>query len=292
MRISIILLSFLLYSSVGFAQISESTQDKIAVLDNKIEIIEFTNIAYGSDSHQTLDVYTPLKPKKAPIILMVHGGAWKIGDKKNSAVVDQKVEKWVTKEGFIFASLNYRLLPTEPYNQADDIRNALIYIQKQAHDFGGNPDHIILMGHSAGAHLVGLVTANPDLAYKIGATPWLGSVLLDGAALNVIELMEEKHAHFYDDAFGNDAIIWKKSSPYHQLQKEALPMLLVCSTKRIDDPCTQAKQLSEQATSLGVHTQILEQDLSHRQINEHLGLESDYTTTVHQFIQNLLEQNL
>src|SRR5262249_10514809 len=127
------------------------------------------DIAYGADPAQRMDVYLPPHLERAPILLMVHGGAWRIGDKDNARVVDNKVARWVPK-GVIFVSVDYRMMPdAEPLTQAADIALALAKVQALASSWGGDPDNIILMGHSAGAHLVALLTAAPELAAGQGA---------------------------------------------------------------------------------------------------------------------------
>ena len=83
-------------------------------------------MAYGNSKKQTPDVYLPDAPKNAPIIIMVHGGAWSIGDKGSSKVVTNKVNRWVSK-GAIFVSVNYRLLPeADPLKQAKDVASAIV----------------------------------------------------------------------------------------------------------------------------------------------------------------------
>ena len=162
------------------------------------------DVPYGKDSRQRMDVYLPQQAVGAPVIFMVHGGAWCLGDKASQSVVENKVARWVTK-GFIFISTNYRLLPkTAPLQQAEDIASALVTAQGKSASWGGDPLKFILMGHSAGAHLVALLAASPTMALKLGARPWLGTILLDSAALDVVKIMEAKHAGFYDRAFGSD----------------------------------------------------------------------------------------
>ena len=64
------------------------------------------NVAYGSDPLQKFDVYMPATlPKNAPVIVMVHGGGWYQGDKTDTPVVTNKVQKWVPT-GVIFISVN------------------------------------------------------------------------------------------------------------------------------------------------------------------------------------------
>jgi len=57
------------------------------------------------------------------------------------------------------------------------------------------------MGHSAGAHLVALLTAHPAFTQAEGALPWLGTVSLDSAAFDVVAVMSGRHLALYDRAF-------------------------------------------------------------------------------------------
>ncbi|RFC36436.1 MAG: alpha/beta hydrolase fold [Candidatus Nitrotoga sp. LAW] len=130
-----------------------------------------SDLAYGRDNQQRMDVYLPQQANGAPVIFMVHGGAWRWGDKGATAVVQNKVARWVSK-GFIFISVNYRLLPkARPLEQAQDIASALATAQSRATSWGGDPRKFIVMGHSAGAHLTALLTASPDMAFKRGVKP-------------------------------------------------------------------------------------------------------------------------
>jgi arylformamidase len=242
---------------------------------------------FGSDARQRMDIYLPAHATGAPVVLMVHGGGWRRGDKAMSNVVQNKVARWVPK-GFIFISINYRMLPgTDPLQQSEDVMRALATAQSHVTEWGGDPARFILMGHSAGAHLVSLVAADPSKAIKSGAKPWLGTVSLDSAALDVAPIMEGKHYRFYDQAFGNDPAYWKSVSPIHHLTAGAKPILAVCSSTRPDKPCTQAHQFADKAASLGIRITVLEQALTHKQINQELGLASAYTDSVETFMSSL-----
>ena len=259
------------------------------------QINENTNIirdlSYGSDPLQSMDIYAPKNAKNAPVILMVHGGAWRFGDKTSKDVFTNKISYWLPK-GYVVISTNYRLLPdADAQKQSDDVVKALIDAQKHAAEWGGDANKFILMGHSSGAHLVSLVAANPAKAIVLGAKPWLGTVSLDSAALDVPEIMSREHYKMYDDAFGNDATFWKSVSPIHQLTAQAAPYLLVCSTRRELDSCENADHFANKAKSLNVKASVLRQDLSHMDINEQLGLDNDYSKQVDAFITGLLPAN-
>ena len=244
------------------------------------------DIAYGSDKKQSFDVYIPARAKGAPVIFMVHGGAWRLGDKSSRSVIEHKVARWVPKR-FIFISANYRMLPgADPVEQAKDVARAIAAAQARAESWGGDSNEFILMGHSAGAHLVALLSTDHTLSSGIVKKPWLGTVALDSAAYDVVQIMEKPHFRFYDKAFGSDKQYWKAASPFYVLTKETRPILAVCSARR-DDSTTQARQFAKKAASLGVAVTVLEKDFSHREINVSLGQDKVYTAEVESFMAGL-----
>jgi arylformamidase len=250
-------------------------------------LLTWRDVAYGPDKHQRLDVYAPKDAKQAPVIFMVHGGAWAIGDKAHKNVIQNKIAHWLPR-GHVLVSVNYRMLPdADPLVQAQDLRLALVEAQKQAAQWGGDRQRFVLMGHSAGAHLIGLISASPDAAIKMGATPWLGSVLLDSAALDVPRIMQApRHYRFYDKAFGQDPAFWAAASPAQVLSRHAPPLLAVCSSRRAD-ACEQARSFADKAMGLGIRVEVLPQDLSHADINQQLGLPGAYTEAVDAFLASL-----
>ena len=244
------------------------------------------DIAYGSDKKQSFDVYIPKQAKGAPVIFMVHGGAWRLGDKSNRSVIEHKVARWVPK-GFIFISTNYRMLPgTDPVEQAKDVARAIAVAQAKAESWGGDSNEFILMGHSAGAHLVALLATDHELSSTLVKKSWLGTVALDSAAYDVVQIMEKPHFRLYDQAFGSDKQYWKAASPFYALTKKTRPILAVCSARR-DDSTAQARQFANKAASLGVKVTVLEKDFSHREINVFLGQDKAYTAEVESFMAGL-----
>ena len=242
------------------------------------------DVSYGADKQQRFDVYIPKAAANAPVIFMVHGGAWKNGDKAAGRVAENKVAYWSAR-GFIVISSNYRMLPdADPLTQARDVASAIAEAQAKAASWGGDRDKFILMGHSAGAHLVALLSSSPALA---GPLRWLGTVSLDSAALDIEQIMQGRHMRLYDEAFGKEPAYWRSISPYAQLAQAGKPLLAVCSSQR-SDSCEQARRYAAKAGRFGTRVQVLAQDLSHMQINETLGQEGAYTQAVDQFIRSLL----
>ena len=135
---------------------------------------------------------------------------------------------------------------------------------------------------------VALVGASPTIAKDAGALPWLGTVVLDSAALDTVGLMQRRHARFYDRVFGADPVAWRAASPADQLTGDAVPMLVVCSTLRLDDSCGQAERFVARVGGVGVRASVHKEALPHNRIDVDLGQPGAYTDTVDAFIAGVL----
>ena len=119
----------------------------------------------------SVDVWATPNAQGCPLIVYVHGGSWQEGDKATRAT-RVKAEHFVAN-GFAFASMNYRL--AQPDNDVrwpsfgDDVAAAVGWLQSSAPALGLDTDSVILMGHSAGAHLVSITGTHPTLLAQAGA---------------------------------------------------------------------------------------------------------------------------
>lgn len=283
MRLRIALL--LIISASIEAEVLRNRTVQHPIIKNDTEINKMADISYGNDKKQRLDLYLPPCPEKAPIIVMVHGGAWKAGDKKSDNVVGNKMHYWVGK-GAIFVSLNYRLVPgTSVGGQIEDVANALAYVQRHGAQWGGDVSRIVLMGHSAGAHLVSVLSADPSRYPAVKR--WLGTVSLDTATMDLSLTMAKEHQGFYDEAFGSDPAMWEAYSPYYRINRSMVPMLAVCSSVREDKPCGENERFAQKARAMGIRVEVSEQPLEHGAINDALGKPGSYTQRVETFIDSL-----
>jgi len=227
----------------------------------------------------------------APVVVMVHGGGWCVGDKGAASVTNNKVLRW-THRGFVFVSLNYPMVSdgSAAIAQAGHVAKAVAFIQKNAAQWGADGQRLVLMGHSAGAHLVSLVNADDAIRNTYGVQPLLGVISLDAGAIDVVAQMPNVYPFLkerYLEAFGHSQEAWKEASPYHQLGSTASPWLGVCSTTRKDNPCGQARAYVQKSLHLGVRADLLAVPMSHGAINNELGLPGDYTRRVEDFMASL-----
>lgn len=245
------------------------------------------DLAYGEAPAQRLDVYRPAGAQGAALLFVVHGGGWQRGDKGQPRLIGNKVRHWGGR-GLVVVSANYRVLPeADPATQADDVARALAWVQARCGAWGADPARIVLMGHSAGAHLVSLLSTDRALAARCGVQAWLGTVAVDSAAFDVERIMRRPHLGLYDLAFGADPAFWREVSPTRHLESPPVaPMLLVCSTRR-PDACEQAREFAARARALGGRIELVELALSHAESNEQVGLPGACTDGIDAFMHSL-----
>jgi len=109
------------------------------------------DVAYGQDPKQRLDLYFPVhKASNAPVLLFLHGGGFREGDRKQYGYVAEPF----AKQGIITVVASYRLTPAFAHPaQPDDAKAAVAWIYRNIARRGGNPNAIYISGHSAGAIL-------------------------------------------------------------------------------------------------------------------------------------------
>lgn len=244
------------------------------------------NLSYGPDPAHCLDVYMPSARPTGSILLVVHGGAWAIGDKANPAVVTAKVAHWVPA-GVVVVSVNYRLLRfADPLQQAGDLARAIAWVQQRAGSWQADAARLVVVGHSTGAHLAALLAADPDLLRNHGAEPWLATVLIDCAALDVVAVMRAPHRPLFDRAFGADEAAWRQASPVHRLRTRPAPVLLVHSDQRRESG-ESSRRFAAAVAAMNGRAEVCEVALSHVELNARLGLQNSYTERVDLFLQSV-----
>lgn len=279
MRKALILLPFLLAAAPGLAQPAPAARE----------------VAYGPAALQKLDFYKAAKAD-APLVVFVHGGGWKRGDKGN-ATGAEKIAHFAAK-GYAFASVNYRLVPGATVEQqAQDVADALGYVVGHARELGVDPKRIVVMGHSAGAHLAALIATDPAYLQKAGwgVEKLAGVVLLDGAAYDVPAQMSDGPrimGDTYAAAFGSEPARQRALSPTLQAAAPNARDFLILHVQRADGT-RQSEALGRALSAAGARVKLqgfAGQGLrGHMEINRRLG-DADYpaTAVVDQWIDAVL----
>lgn len=125
------------------------------------------DLAYGADPRQKLDLYVPdTGPAKMPVILFFYGGSWQSGSKDMYLALGQAF----ASRHIIVAIADYRLYPQIRYPTfLDDGADAFVYVRDHVADHGGDPGHLFLAGHSAGAYNAVMLAADRRYLQKAGA---------------------------------------------------------------------------------------------------------------------------
>ena len=123
----------------------------------------FENISYGPDNLQRLSVYRPgnlpPKVKKTPAtIIFFYGGCWGGCQTRNKEAF-LFVAEAITSRGYVAILVDYRRHPAVKFPEIiDDARRAVEWVHHNIAQYGGDPQRMFLMGHSAGAHLGAMLT--------------------------------------------------------------------------------------------------------------------------------------
>ena len=185
--------------------------------------VDYVPTAEYAAKKDRLDVYAPAGAKGAPIVVSIHGGALREGDKAGQAYVGQLL----AKAGFVAVIINYRLSPGVSHPaHVEDAAHAVAWARTHAAEYGGDPQKLFVIGHSAGAYLAALLALDPKYlaAYQMSAKDLKGLVPVS--------------AFFYvdrtgvapdrpKDVWGTDVAAWKAASPAAYVRKDVPPMLLL-----------------------------------------------------------------
>src|SRR5262245_16217887 len=250
------------------------------------------DIRYVDKGHerQVLDVYSPKDAKNLPVVFWIHGGGWQSGD-KNDVQIKPKV---FTEKGFVFVSIDYRLLPAvEMGDIVRDVAKAFRWTYDHVGEYGGDPKRLFVMGHSAGAQLAALICTDDRYlkAEKMSLDVIKGCVLVDGDTFDVpaiiatAETRGEGHgrppAKFgHRDKVGNDPEKHKDfSAVTHVAKGKGIPPFLILHVAGHPDVTAQAQRLGNVLKEAGIPVTVFgARETTHMKINADLGKPDDPTT--------------
>lgn len=117
----------------------------------------FLDVAYGRGPNETLDLFVPDEPiKAAPVMVFIHGGYWRSLDKADHSFVAPPF----VAQGACVVVINYALCPAVTVPEiALQTARAVVWVARHIGNFGGDPDRISVVGHSAGGHLAAMLLA-------------------------------------------------------------------------------------------------------------------------------------
>jgi acetyl esterase/lipase len=159
----------LLFAAVVVAACAPlTTFNALIPVDSGGEVAK-AGISYGESSRQKLDVYIPVKAAAAaPVVIFFYGGSWNSGDRDGYAFVG----KALAARGYVVIIPDYRLVPTVHFPEfLSDAASAVAWARRNAPQYGGDPNKIYVMGHSAGAYIAAMIALDARYLRAVGSDP-------------------------------------------------------------------------------------------------------------------------
>jgi len=214
----------------------------------------------GPDAKQNvLDIYTPSDAKAAPVLIFVHGGEWSRGDKKDISYKPQ----FLNDNHIVLVAPNYRLSPKDPHPaQVDDLATAIAWTKAHIADYGGDPEKIVIMGHSAGCHLVTLLALDPQYLAKakLKPTDLKGVISWSGGMFDLVDRAKTStmYSPFIKATFGESDEPQKNASPmtYAKNAKNSPPFLFAsCDDEKSKNSREASEHMIQLINDAGGHAQ-------------------------------------
>lgn len=218
-----------------------------------------TDSAYSAERH-VLDVYAP-KQKSAtlrPVVVFIHGGSWNSGNKNFYSFIGRRL----AKQGVVAVIINYRLAPQVQVPQmADDCARAVIWATEHIREYGGDPQRVFVMGHSAGGGLAALLAADDRLFARRGVArnPVRGAILDDPAGLDMYDYLQKMQ--YPGDAqylvpFGKQPGVWREVSAMYHITADTPPYLIYVGGKTYPSISGSSRKFREKLKGLGREPQF------------------------------------
>jgi acetyl esterase/lipase len=255
------------------------------------------SFAYREDAatpllRRSLDVHAPVRDAAcpaAPVVVHFHGGGYVTGDKAQQ--IGDKAALFV-REGWVFVSVNYRLspYPVQLDNPArirypaaqNDAAAALAWLRDQAAALRIDPSRLMVMGHSAGAHLAALISSDPSFLAAHGSVPprVRCTVALDTEAYDLVRMVNTgtDDLSLYQNAVGTDEVTLRAASPREHASAGDPPHLIVTR----GEPARQAQARDHAAalSAAGVAaTTLVATGYTHEQVNAAVGAAGETVVT-------------
>src|SRR5215469_11886886 len=216
--------------------------------------VEFKNLDGES---LKLDAHVPDGPGPFPAAILVHGGGWVAGDKRQYITY---LFQPLTDAGIAWFSVNYRLAPRYAFPvPAEDIESAISYVMANAAKYKVDTRRIALIGESAGEHLVSYVGARNDTRSRVAAVVSMYGIHDFIAA----SITWKPLPHELFDLFGIRAVDAEtaprliRASPVTYISRKMPPFLLIHGSKDEDVPYEQSVEMCDKMNKAGARCQLI-----------------------------------
>jgi acetyl esterase/lipase len=229
------------------------------------DVIRERDLVYDEHhgSRGKLDViYRKDRPKGAPVLLQIHGGAWVIGDKREQGL---PLMLHLAQRGWVCVAPNYRLSPKASWpDHLVDLKRAMAWIREHVEEYGGDPAFIAVTGGSAGGHLAAILalTAN-DPQFQPGFEDVDTSVQAAVPFYGIYDIANElgiKEAKWRTDSLMRKSVFksneyadrkrWRSASPLANTHADAPPFFVIHGLNDTLAPLPEARAFVDKLRSV------------------------------------------
>lgn len=254
------------------------------------------DIAYAEpkNARLVLDVYMSADAKNAPILFWIHGGGWQRGDKSG---VEKKPQVFVD-HGYVFVATNYRFVPNVTIDEmAGDCAKAIRWTFDHAKQYGGDPDRIVVAGHSAGAQLAALLCTDHRFLQREGLSPTIlkACIPVDGDSYDVplqVATCDQRRKDLYLWKFGDLESQKNLSAIMHVAKGKPIPPVLILHVAGHPETTLQSERFVKLLRDSGyIAKTYAAADTDHVKLNSRLGEPGDKpTAVVFEFLDEVLKK--
>jgi len=266
---------------------------------NAVPVEQVRNIAYydgpdADDFRHRLDIYLPKDRTDFPVVVLIHGGFWIQGD-NNCCGLYPSVGQFLASQGIAVVLPNYRLSPNVKHPEhVRDVARALAWTRAHIAERGGRTDRIFLAGHSAGGHLVALLTTDETFLKAEGLStadirgvitisgpyrlpPGNFEFTLGGTGPNAYRFEQMMPirlipgpwaplaglagtpmvANVFGPVFGNDPQVREQASPVNHVRPGLPPFLIISAGKDLPTLATSAAEFDRALRDQGNESQLV-----------------------------------
>jgi acetyl esterase/lipase len=248
-------------------------------------IVADTGIAYGEHPRQRMDIYRPSALERgAPVVVFVHGGAFLRGNMNSNAEIYSNVTRYIARHGYVAVNLEYRLAPEAPYPAgALDVAQALAWLRAHIAEYGGNPGHIVLAGHSAGGAHAAAYALDPTLPLALarraardagwaGDNGGLAGLVLISARLRADVRADNPNAAGVRAYWGDDESRYELVSPVTHVMRLNVPTLVAIAEYENPHLDKYGEEFQRRAREAGAQCRMIRvPGHNHTSIVAHLG---------------------
>ena len=201
------------------------------------------NVAYGPDERHRIDIFQPDGKVGVPVVVFLHGGAYVRGDRNINPEVYANIPTYFARQGMLAINATYRLAPAAKWpGAAEDVGQIVKWLKENASSYGGDPERIYLIGHSAGATHVATYTYVKSVQPPTGHG--LAGIVLMSGRYHFDPHPDDPNLKNFQAYFGADPSLYPRQSPINHVKDASrLPTFLVIAEYDNPDLDTQGASL-------------------------------------------------